>query len=141
LVLGSSIIFLLLRKKFLNEKLDMITKNSCPSLLQNVYLGSVWLLFYNRKNRDSRDNNIFGWKYIDRNIKINVSRKILEWDFIFSKWEIQMEHASKDNIFYFLSLKYPYKKTFNSKIIQLRHVKIKMVIIIVLKPNSMADLG
>jgi len=60
LVLGSSIIFLLIRKKFLNEKLDMITKNSCPSLLQNVYLESVWLLFYNRKNRDSRDNNIFG---------------------------------------------------------------------------------
>ena len=26
-----------------------------------------------------------------------------------------MEHASKDNIFYFLSLKYPYKKSFNSK--------------------------
>jgi hypothetical protein len=39
----------------------------------------------------------------------------------------------RGNFYYFLYLKYPCKKTFNFKIIQLKFVRIKLTIIIVLK--------
>jgi hypothetical protein len=47
-----------------------------------------------------------------------------------------MRYISRDNIFCLLFLKYHYKKNLNSKIVHFKHVKIKMDIIIVLKPNS-----
>jgi len=42
--------------------------------------------------------------------------------------------------FYFLFLKYPCKKPLNFKIIQLKHATIKIIIIIILKFNSVVDL-
>ena len=60
----------------------------------------------------------------------------MKWIYVLTKLK---RYISIDNIYDFIFLKYLCKKAFSFKIIQLRHVKIKMVIIIVLKLNSGVD--
>jgi hypothetical protein len=35
--------------------------------------GSVWLLFYDIKNKYSEDRNVFDWRDRDKDTKVNIS--------------------------------------------------------------------
>jgi hypothetical protein len=65
----------------------------------------------------------------------------LKWIVILLNIKLKIAHISKNYIFYFLSLKYQCKKTFYFKNDKLKHIKIKIVIIIVLKLNQKVDSG
>jgi len=61
--------------------------------------GRIWLLSWDRKDKDNGHKNIFGWRDKYRDIKINVSRIILKCIFVLLKPEVQEGHVFIDNIF------------------------------------------
>jgi hypothetical protein len=42
-------------------------------IISNIFLGSVWLLSWDKKNKDNKNKNIFDWRDKDINVKINIS--------------------------------------------------------------------
>jgi hypothetical protein len=80
-----------------------------------------------------------------KNIKINLSTEYFWIEFLYFQIRKSKEniHVSEYNIYYFLFLKYLYKKLSFQKIIHLKHITMKKikknVIIIVFKPNLKVD--
>jgi len=42
-------------------------------IISNIFLDSVWLLSWDKKNKKNKNKNIFGWRDKDINVKINIS--------------------------------------------------------------------